>query len=154
MDQRDPVPDQSMAVRVVPMPLRLGSRADHLVQPAIGVAYGRLDGAEQVTALRVLVEGGHCGDGDRAGHLAVRVPAHTVRDGEQAAASVRRVLVAFAEEADVGAGGVAECDGHLRNSMTVLPMRIGTPSGTGVGRVTFERSRYVPLVEPRSSTIH
>ncbi len=43
---------------------------------------------------------------------------------------------------------------YFRSSMTVLPMRIGAPSGIGVGVVSRFRSRYVPLVEPRSSTIH
>ena len=33
-------------------------------------------------------------------------------------------------------------------------MRIGTPRGTGVGAVTLVRSRYVPFVEPMSSTNH
>ena len=127
---------------------------DQLLELMVGVPEGRLDVADQVTAGRVPVEGGQGCDGDRARHLAVGVPAHTVGDGEQATAGIRRVLVPLTEEADVRASGVAECDGHLRNSRTVLPMRIGTPTGTGVGRVTLERSRYVPLVEPRSSTIH
>ncbi|MDQ1017868.1 hypothetical protein QFZ43_004417 [Streptomyces afghaniensis] len=43
---------------------------------------------------------------------------------------------------------------YFRSSMTVLPMRIGAPSAIGVGVVSRFRSRYVPLVEPRSSTIH
>ena len=33
-----------------------------------------------------------------------------------------------------------------------VPIRMGTPGGISVGLVTFVRSRYVPLVEPRSST--
>ena len=76
-----------------------------------------------------------------AGHLAGGVAAHAVGDREQARPRVRRVLVPFAEEADVRTYRVAECKCHLRSSRTVLPMRIGTPSGTGVGRVTFCRSR-------------
>src|SRR5690606_9060304 len=109
--------------------------------------------AELVPVIRTAVQGRYCGDGDRTGHLTVGMPAHAVGDGEQAAAGIRRVLVPLTEETDVRASGVAECDCHLRNSMTVLPMRIGTPRGTGVGRVTLERSRYVPLVDPRSSRI-
>ena len=108
-----------------------------------------------------LVDPGHVGvqrrerrDRDRAGDLAGRVPAHAVGDGEQVRARVRGVLVTFAQQADVGPDRVPECNRHLRNSKTVLPMRTGTPGGTGIGWVTFCRSRYVPLVEPRSSTIH
>jgi hypothetical protein len=52
-------------------------------------------------------------------------------------ARVRRVLVALSEQADVRADRVAKCKCHLRSSRTVLPMRIGTPTGTGVGCVTF-----------------
>jgi hypothetical protein len=67
--------------------------------------------------------------------------AHPVRDREQARASVSRVLVPLTEEAYVRADRIAECECHLRSSRTVLPMRIGTPGGTGVGWVTFCRSR-------------
>ena len=63
--------------------------------------------------------------------------AHAVGDGEQVRAGVRRVLVALSEQADVRADRVTECKCHLRSSRTVLPMRIGTPTGTGVGCVTF-----------------
>ena len=67
--------------------------------------------------------------------------AHAVGYGQQARPGVRRVLVPLPEKADVGANRVPECKCHLRNSRTVLPMRIGTPVGTGVGWVTFCRSR-------------
>ena len=63
--------------------------------------------------------------------------AHPVSNGEQARARVRRILVSLPQESDVRADGVSECKCHLRSSSTVLPMRIGTPTGTGVGRVTF-----------------
>ena len=74
-----------------------------------------------------------------------RSPAITQRqsigDREQAWAGIGRVLVSLTEEAYVRADRVAEFECHLRSSRTVLPMRIGTPSGTGIGRVTFCRSR-------------
>ena len=73
--------------------------------------------------------------------LARDMPSHAVGDREQVRARVRRVLVPFTEEADVGTYRVAEYKCHLRSSRTVLPMRIGTPVGTGIGRVTFCRSR-------------
>ena len=72
-----------------------------------------------------------------AGDLAGGMAAHAVGHGQQARPGIRRVLVPLAEKADVGANRVPECKCHLRNSRTVLPMRIGTPAGTGVGCVTF-----------------
>ena len=80
-------------------------------------------------------------DRDRAGDLAGGVTAHPVGDGEQVRPRVGRVLVALTEQADVGLDRVTECNAHLRSSRTVLPMRTGTPSGTGVGWVTFCLSR-------------
>src|SRR5215469_13469025 len=100
------------------------------------------------------VERGERGDRRGTRHLASRMAPHAIGDREQVRSGIRGILVPLAEETDVGAYRVAECKCHLRSSRTVLPMRIGTPTGTGVGRVTFWRSRYVPLVEPRSSTIH
>ena len=78
-----------------------------------------------------------CLAGWAAGHLARGVAPHPVRHREQARARIRRVLVSFTEEADVGTYRIAEYKCHLRSSRTVLPMRIGTPIGTGIGRVTF-----------------
>jgi hypothetical protein len=44
--------------------------------------------------------------------------------------------------AAVGAeGGALVFVGHGRSSMTVRPIRIGTPTGTGVGAVMRARSR-------------
>src|SRR5205823_3633886 len=82
------------------------------------------------------------------------VAAHAVGDGEQSRPGVDGVLVVVADETHVGAGGIPQHQGHERSSSTVLPIRIGVPIGTGVGPTTLERSRYVPLVEPMSSTSH
>jgi hypothetical protein len=71
------------------------------------------------------------GDGHGRGHLAGGVAAHAVGDGEDAGPRVDGVLVALAQQARVGAGGEAQCQGHRRSSSTVLPMRIGCPSGHG-----------------------
>ena len=115
----------------------------------------------------VTMRGDHLGGGDLTGGLA----AHAVGDGEQTGAGVAGVLVALADHALVRTGGEAQgqthaylpvgsgyirtvptlslarrgsagslCD-YFRSSMTVLPMRIGAPSGTGVGVVSRVRSR-------------
>ena len=128
----------------------------HVVQRVAGRGHGCCQGVQHVvTAREVLaVERRDSGDRHGAGYLAGRVAAHAVGDGQQPRTGVGTVLVALAEQADVRAERVMQCQGHLRSSRTVLPMRIGTPMGTGVGWVTFCRSRYVPLVEPRSSTSH
>ena len=103
--------------------------------------------SEQVAAGRVLVEAGEHADRDGGRDLAGRVAAHAVGDDEQPRPGVPGVLVDLPEEADVGAGGVAQRERHrrrpryFRSSTTVLPMRIGTPILTGVGLVTLVRSR-------------
>ena len=114
---------------------------DHLLQPGVGRGDRRGQLGQHVAAGRLGVEFRHRGDGQRAGHLARGMSAHPVRDREQARSRIRRILVPLTEEADVGTYRVAEYKCHLRSSRTVLPMRIGTPSGTGIGRVTFCRSR-------------
>ena len=45
------------------------------------------------------------------------------------------------DQTAVTAGRVAKGESHGRNSREVRPMRIGTPMGTGVGPLTFVRSR-------------
>ncbi len=133
--------DQSMAVSVVPIPPMDGSATDHVVQDLVGVGH-RVDRAIcKLARGHVVVEVGQRGDGHGAGHLAGGVAAHAVGDGEQARSGVGRVLVSLTEEAYVRADCIAEFECHLRSSRTVLPMRIGTPGGTGVGWVTFWRSR-------------
>src|ERR1700684_290357 len=152
-DRRVPVrPEQRGERGAHALDRRIGD--DHVLEPRVGGGdrLGKL--LEHVVVGRPGVDLRHRGDGQRTGYLTGRVAAHPVRDREQARPRARRVLVSFTEEADVGTYRVAEYKCHLRSSRTVLPMRIGTPTGTGIGRVTFCRSRYVPLVEPRSSTIH
>ena len=134
-------PDQSMAVSVVPIPLIDGSATDHVVQDLVGVRHRAGQGDLQLARGHVVVEVGQRADGHGAGYLTRGVAAHAVGDGEQARAGVRRVLVSLTEEAYVRADRVAEFECHLRSSRTVLPIRIGTPGGTGVGWVTFCRSR-------------
>ena len=92
---------------------------------------------DEVGARHVVVEARKSGNGHRARHLTRGVTAHPVSDGEQSRARVRRILVSLPQEPDVRADRVSECKCHLRSSRTVLPILIGTPTGTGVGRVTF-----------------
>ena len=83
-------------------PPRAGRGSPRTLVVTAGALKGTsLDLTQQVTAGWLGIELGHGGDGDRAGHLARGVAAHPVRHREQARARVRRVLVSFAEEADV-----------------------------------------------------
>ena len=110
--------------------------------------------AEQVAAGLVVVEVGQRGDHQLRGHLAGGVAAHAVGQGQQPRAGVHGVFVVGADQTAVAAGGVAKDQGHGRSSITVLPIRTGVPIGTRTAVVTFALSRYVPLVDPRSSTYH
>ena len=93
-------------------------------------------------------------DDDVAGDVTGGHAAHAVGDGEQPRPGVDGILVSVSDQTAVAAGRIAQGQSHGRNSREVRPMRIGTPRGTGVGAVTLARSRYVPLVEPRSSRYH
>ena len=115
--------------------------SDHVAQVVVGGLHGprqqRLDVAVEWRA----VQRGDRLDDDPAGHLAGCVSTHPVGDSQQPRTRVERVLVSLAREADVRARGVTQDEAHLRSSRTVLPIRIGTPSVTGVGVVTRWRSR-------------
>ena len=163
--------------------VEVGLLADELGDRVVALGGGLGELAQEVVAGLVVVERHEGGDDQLRGHLAGRVSAHAVGEGEQARARVDRVLVVLPYQAPVTASGVAQHQGHGtilhgrgwgndtrvrmtgvsaaelgrrrghdRSSMTVLPIRIGVPSGTRVGPETLLRSRYVPLVDPRSST--
>ncbi len=110
--------------------------------------------AEEIPARLVVVEVCECGDHQLRGDLARRVAAHAVGKGQQPRTRVHRVFVVGADQTAVTARRVAEDERHGRNSITVLPIRTGVPIGTLTAVVTFALSRYVPLVDPRSSTYH
>ena len=112
-------------------------RGDRLVAGAGGA----LEGAEKVTAGFVGVEGAECFDDELAGHFARGVTAHAVGEGEQTRTGVRGILVVGADEAAVASREIAQDKGHGRNSITVLPIRIGVLIGTLTGVVTLVRSR-------------
>ncbi len=108
--------------------------------------------AQQVATGLVVIEVGQRGDHQLGGHLTGGVTTHAVGQRQQAGTGVHRVFVVGADQAAVASGGVAQDEGHGRSSITVLPMCTGVPIGTRTAVVTFALSRYVPLVDPRSST--
>ena len=104
-----------------------------------------------------LVERAHRAERQVARHFAGAVAAEAVGHGEHVVACEAGVLVAFADAPHVG----QEARTHLnrsaherRTSAIVLPTLISSPTAIGEGLVTFTRLRYVPFVEPRSSTNH
>jgi hypothetical protein len=113
----------------------------HGPQPGVGRADGLGERVEDLVAGDVLVEGGQRRDHGRAGDLSGGVAAHPVGDGQQGRAGVGRVLVALPDVPDVGADGVVKPKAHRWSSRTVFPILTGAPRGTGMGLVTFMRSR-------------
>src|SRR4029078_7159817 len=109
---------------------------------------------EQIAARVVVVEVRQRGDHKLAVHFACGMPAHPVGQREQPRTGVHRVLVIGADQTTVAASRVSKHQCHGRSSLTVLPIRTGVPIGTRTAVVTFALSRYVPLVDPRSSTYH
>ena len=110
--------------------------------------------AQQIAARLVVVEVGQRGDHQLGGDFTGGVTAHPVGEREQPRTGIHRVFVVRAHQATVAAGGVSKHECHGRSSITVLPIRTGVPIGTRTAVVTFALSRYVPLVDPRSSTYH
>ena len=138
-----------------------GAHAFHgrvLVDRVADLLVGRVDRLPQRVhrgiAGHIVVEVREGADHDVARDVTGGHAAHSVGDGEQPRPGVHGVLVPVSDQAAVAAGRIAHCECHGLSSREVRPMRIGTPRGTGVGAVTLARSRYVPLVEPRSSTNH
>src|SRR5271166_661647 len=129
----------------------LGVELDMRGDRGVAFAHGLVEFAQQVTA-GLVVEVGECGDDELGCDLTCGVAAHAVGESQQPRPGVDGVLVAGADEAAVAASGVTKHQGHGRNSITVLPIRTGVPIGTRTAVVTFALSRYVPLVDPRSST--
>ncbi len=97
--------------------------------------------AQQVSAGVPIVQG-HEGRHHQAGcHVTGRVSTHAVGDHQQRVAGEHRILVTGPDQATIAARREGELMRHGRSSMTVRPIRIGTPIGTGVGVVTRTRSR-------------
>ncbi|CAM3805435.1 hypothetical protein MYFR107205_27470 [Mycolicibacterium frederiksbergense] len=141
-----------------------GQRGAHALELGVGLhvggdgrvalVYRHIELVEQVPAGLVVIEMGERGDHQLGGHLTGGVPAHAVGQSQQPGTGVHRVLVVGAHQTAVAACCISEHQCHGRNSITVLPIRTGVPIGTLTAVVTFALSRYVPLVDPRSSTYH
>ncbi len=141
-----------------------GQRGAHSLELGVGLhvcgdrrvafAHGGVQLAEQVATGLVVVEVGQGGDHQLRGDLACGVATHPVGKREKARTGVHRVLVVGSDQPTVAASGVSKHQCHGRSSITVLPIRTGVPIGTRTAVVTFALSRYVPLVDPRSSTYH
>ena len=91
-------------------------------------------------------------DGDRRSDVSTGGSAHPVAQQAQVGAGVARVLVGLADQADVGARGEAQGDGHERSSSVVWPILTGMFMGSSTAPCTGRPSIMVPLVEPRSSS--
>ena len=134
-------PANRIAVSVVPMPSRSGASSTCRWIADVALDGGRVQLAQQVVARVVVVERGQRGDHQRRGDLTRGVAAHAVGQRQQPRPGVDRVLVVLPDEAAVASRGVPQDEGHERSSITVLPMRTGTPRGTRVGPVTLALSR-------------
>ncbi|SHV24351.1 Uncharacterised protein [Mycobacteroides abscessus subsp. abscessus] len=134
--------------------LELGVGLDVRRDGGVAVVDGVVQLGQQIAAGFVVVEVRQRGDHQLRGDLARGVAAHAVRQGQEAGPGVDGVLIVGADQAAVAARGISEYECHGRSSITVLPIRTGVPIGTLTAVVTFALSRYVPLVDPRSSTYH
>src|SRR6185312_13001047 len=149
----------------------------------VALAHCLVKFGEQVATGFVVIQMGEGRDHQLGRHLAGGVAAHPVGQGQQAGAGVNRVFIIGADESAIAARFISEAKGHSapcaprvrgvitllasavsfrssrprrhgRSSITVLPIRTGVPIGTRTAVVTLSLSRYVPLVDPRSSTYH
>lgn len=132
--------------------VEFGFLLDLIRDGGVALAHGGGELAEQVPAGFVVVEVGERRDHQLRGDFSGGVTAHAVGEGEQAGPRVHGIFVVGTNQATVAPGGVSQYKGHGRSLITVFPTRTGVPRGTRTAVVTLARSRYVPLVEPRSST--
>ena len=134
------------------MEVRVGSSA--VVDGRVGL----LDRLHELVGCRLLVGALDGVDGDTGGDLAPAGATHPVGDDVEAALLDQHiaVLVDRTDPADVGRGACSQRDGRLghASSITVLPICSLSPRCMTIGPATLRRFRYVPLVEPRSSTYH
>src|SRR5690606_30941234 len=152
--QTEPVPGEQDRGQGGAHALEFRVGLDVLSDRRVALLDGGLEFAEQVAAGFVVIEGCERGDHQLGRHLTGGVATHPVREREQARSGVDGVFVVRAHQTPVTARRIAQDECHGRSSITVLPMRTGVPIGTRTAVVTFTLSRYVPLVDPRSSTYH
>jgi len=134
--------------------LELGIALDVGSDRRIALPHRIVELGEQIAPGLVVVEMREGGDHQLGCHLAGGVAAHPIGQRQQSCARVDGVFVVGADKPTVAARGVTEDERHGRSSITVLPIRTGVPIGTRTAVVTLSLSRYVPLVDPRSSTYH
>ena len=115
--------------------------ADQLADRGIAGQSRLMQLVQQVVAGLIVIQRRERRDDGFGCHLPGGMPAHPVGQCQQARARVDRILVVLPNQAAVTFGCIAEDQSHERSSITVLPMRIGTPGGTRVGPVTLARSR-------------
>ena len=154
MDQAKPVAREQDCRQRGAHALELGVGLDVRGDGRVAFPHRGVELAQQVATGLVVVEVSQRGDHQLGGDFAGGVAAHSVGQGQQPGTGVDGVFVVGADQPTVAASGVTKDQGHGRNSITVLPIRTGVPIGTRTAVVTFALSRYVPLVDPRSSTYH
>jgi len=139
--QTEPVPGEQDRGQRGAHAFQVGLLGDQVGDRLIPVLGGLTQLTQQVVTGLIVIQRDQCGDHQFGRHLTGGVAAHAVGEGQQPRAGINRVLVVLSNQAAVTAGGVAKDEGHERSSITVLPIRIGTPSGTRVGPLTLARSR-------------
>ena len=102
---------------VVPMPSSCGASRITSRRCSLPSTTASRSACSRSPAGRVVVEVRERGDDDLAGDLAGRVAAHAVGDGEQPGPGVDRVLVVAADQAAVGARGVAQARSAHRTQL-------------------------------------
>ncbi len=134
--------------------LQLGLGLDLRGDRGIALMDRGVELGQQIPAGLVLVEVCQTGDDELRGDLTGGVATHAVGQREQPGTGVYGVLVVGADQTSIAARRVAQYQRHGRSSIAVLPIRTGVARGTRTAVVTFALSRYVPLVDPKSSTYH
>ena len=104
---------------------------------------GRLDlvrkDGQRLVFMDIAVQMDQIQHGGSRGDVAARVAAHSVGNHGEIAPDIGGIVILEADHSDVGACCVFEDQSHGQglNSMTVLPMRMGTPGSTGRARVSW-----------------
>ncbi len=135
-----------------------GLFADAAADAVVGFEERGAQDFEGILASGLVVELGQAGDGDRRGDVSACVTAHSVGDEQEIGSRVAGVLVVLTHQPGVRPGCRTESDGtagrHDWVSRVVCPMVIRVPMASWMGPVMREPSTMVPLVDPRSSSIH
>ena len=142
------VPVRSMTIVVDPMP----ARSEFSRMALVSLALAERSVLEQrdglVGADVLVVERGQLSHDHRARHVTCGVTAHAICEDEQVRAGVSGVLVAgLGAETQVGARGIAQCDGHG----SVPELEDGLADAQG--RADLDRLRRRELVPPDEGAV-